>query len=189
MNRTPEAVAELDEQIAIGGHTDIRLLDYLRQPRFVFTVLRDPFDRLVSFYFHHVFPEKETHKRKYRELTRDMSFEDFIAFDRMRPSTDNKFTRVFSGDPMCDRVTRGHLETAKRNLERLDAVLFQDNLDAGIARVAEVLDWTVPEVPRRKVSTHRRQYRGAPPSRDAARANVVMDEELVRFARTLPTAC
>ena len=54
-------VESLDSYTAIGGHTDIRLLDFLSDSRFVFTVLRDPFDRLVSFYFHHVFPEKPHH--------------------------------------------------------------------------------------------------------------------------------
>lgn len=45
-------INELNRYRVFSGHLDWSLLDCVRGPRFVFTVLREPRDRILSFYFY-----------------------------------------------------------------------------------------------------------------------------------------
>jgi len=45
-------VRELNRYRVFSGHLDWSLLDCVRGPRYVFTVLREPRDRILSFYFY-----------------------------------------------------------------------------------------------------------------------------------------
>lgn len=46
------SVRELNRYRVFSGHLDWSLLDCVRGPRYVFTVLREPRDRILSFYFY-----------------------------------------------------------------------------------------------------------------------------------------
>ena len=114
-----------------------------------------------------------------------MAFEDFVRFDQLRSALDNKFVRFFCGDPNCEWVTTTHVDAAKRNLGRLNAILFQDDLEAGISRVADALGWHMDAVPQHKVSSSRSNFVGPDITRDVAYRFTQHDEEFVRFARDL----
>src|SRR5947208_16662837 len=45
------SVPELRRYRVVSGHLDWALLDCVREPKFVFTILRNPVDRILSFYF------------------------------------------------------------------------------------------------------------------------------------------
>jgi hypothetical protein len=45
------SIPELRKYSVFSGHLDWALLDCLQGPRFAFTILRDPTDRILSFYF------------------------------------------------------------------------------------------------------------------------------------------
>lgn len=46
------SIAELNRYQVFSGHLDWSLLDCVKGPKYVFTVLREPMDRILSFYFH-----------------------------------------------------------------------------------------------------------------------------------------
>jgi hypothetical protein len=46
------SIAELNRYQVFSGHLDWSMLDCLKGPTYVFTVLREPMDRLLSFYFY-----------------------------------------------------------------------------------------------------------------------------------------
>lgn len=45
------SIAQLNRYRVFSGHFDWSLLDCIKGPKFVFTVLRDPLERILSFYF------------------------------------------------------------------------------------------------------------------------------------------
>src|ERR1044071_10007863 len=47
----PISIQELRRYRLFSGHLDWCLLDVVPQPRFTFTVLRRPIERIISFYF------------------------------------------------------------------------------------------------------------------------------------------
>ncbi len=52
-SQAPDAAAQFPAGYhAYSGHIDWEALDSVAQPRFVFTVLRDPLERMASFYFY-----------------------------------------------------------------------------------------------------------------------------------------
>jgi hypothetical protein len=61
------SVPDLRRYQLISGHLDWSLLDCVQQPKFVFTVLRNPVDRILSFYF---FVRAEAQKLSEEELRR-----------------------------------------------------------------------------------------------------------------------
>ena len=48
----PLSIAELNRYQVFSGHLDWSLLDCVKGPRYIFTVLREPRDRILSFYFY-----------------------------------------------------------------------------------------------------------------------------------------
>jgi hypothetical protein len=63
----PMSVAELRSFSLVSGHLDWSLLDCVEAPKFVFTVLRKPVDRILSFYF---FLRSEAQKLSPEELAK-----------------------------------------------------------------------------------------------------------------------
>jgi hypothetical protein len=46
------SIKEIKQYSVFSGHFDISLLDIIDQPKFVFTILRKPIDRILSYYFY-----------------------------------------------------------------------------------------------------------------------------------------
>ncbi|SDY85793.1 sulfotransferase family 2 domain-containing protein [Nitrosomonas sp. Nm33] len=46
------SISELNRYQVFSGHLDWSLLDCIKGPKYVFTVLREPMDRILSFYFY-----------------------------------------------------------------------------------------------------------------------------------------
>lgn len=185
-----ELLARLDGVEGVGGHNDAYMLSALSEyPLFSFTSLRDPMDRLVSFYFHFVHPERASHIRKHRELLTESDFESFLAFDKVRFGTDNEMVRVLSGNFLTERVDENDLDVARANLERLDTIIFQDSFTRDIYALCRRLDWTMPAgflgAPVKKSGNRSAMEPRMSFSREAAAPFIRFDEALVAHAREI----
>ena len=184
-------LADFRAHPAVAGHTTSAILPYLDDKRFVFTSLREPGDRLVSWYFHYVHPDDpEKMFRPFREQTKDMSFDDFIRFKPMLNENDNVIVRYFSSAGGREPVQESHLEEAKQTLSSLDLILFQKAQSEGQRALSEHLGWTVPEESEKlKWSRNRRRLaKEFEYTRSVMDKYIRFDRELVAFARELPQA-
>jgi hypothetical protein len=150
------SIAEIRRYRLISGHLDWALLDCVREPRFIFTVLRNPRDRILSFYF---FLRSEAQKLSEKDLALPenqgkhaalhLSCDDYFNGGKPHIRTfldnhyDNFYTYYFAGRTFDARqrllarkaadksfTTERILKTAFDNLALLDGVYTVDRLDA-----------------------------------------------------------
>jgi hypothetical protein len=156
-------VAELNNYQVFSGHLDWSLLDCVRGPRFAFTVLREPRDRILSFYF---FLRAEAagltpaqlavpHRKGMRAMLQLSPDEYFCAGPPdvrgfLDSLYDNFYTYFFAGRfylaraPLNGRVARRELthaqivDRALANLATLDGVYRVADLDIVFTRIREL---------------------------------------------------
>jgi len=154
-------VAELNRYQVFSGHLDWSLLDCVCGPRFTFTVLREPRDRILSFYF---FLRAEAERMSAEELAKPqrhgarailgLAPDDYFCGGTpelrrfLDGLYDNFYTYFFAGrfylarGPLNGRVSRGELrhedllERALDNLGTLDAVFRVDQLGEVFTRIS-----------------------------------------------------
>lgn len=119
-----------------SGHIDWTALDSLPQDRFVFTVLRDPRERIASFYF---YLKKEAQHLSAADLDRP---ENIGKRKALKESADDYF---FGGDPMWQNFILDHYENfycsyfasrkmrGRRGLSDLSPAEVQDRAAAALA--------------------------------------------------------
>ncbi len=153
-------IEELNRYRVFSGHLDWSLLDCVRGPRFTFTVLREPRDRLLSFYFFlrgeagRLGPaELEKPQRRGMRAALNLPPDEYFAggppeLRRFLDGLyDNFYTHFFAGrfylarGPLSGRVQRGELsreqlvERALDNLGTLDAVFSVGDMGAVYSRI------------------------------------------------------
>ena len=184
-------LADFRAHPAVGGHIGSAIFPYLDDAHFVFTSLREPGDRLVSWYFHYVHPDDPANNyREFREQTKGMSFDDFVRFEPMLSENDNVMVRYFAKVGKSEPVQARHLEEAKQTLSWLDLILFQKAQTQGQHALGEKLGWTVPDVAE-KIKWSRNRRRLAPEfeyTRSILDEYMRFDLDLFAFARELPHA-
>lgn len=148
------SIEQLNSYRVVSGHFDWSLLDCISGPKYVFTVLRDPLERLLSFYF---FLRNEALKLTVTELNKASNVGK-KAILTLRPDEyftagpapirtmldnlyDNFYTYYFAGrvyrsrQMLNARVDAGLItpekifEMALSNVERLDSVFFFDDIE------------------------------------------------------------
>lgn len=184
-------LADFRAHPAVGGHITSAILPYLDDEHFVFTSLREPGDRLVSWYFHYVHPDNpEKMFRPFREQTKGMNFDDFVRFKPMLSENDNVMVRYFSRVGETEPVQARHLEEAKQTLSSLDLILFQKAQTQGQHALSKQLGWSVPDVAEKlKWSRNRRRLaKEFEYTRSIMDKYIRFDLDLVAFARELPQA-
>jgi len=136
-----------------SGHLDWKRLDFVPPPRAVFTVLRDPVDRIASYYLYlkkqgQKLSEEEAARPERRALwlARTLSMEDYFLADLperrfIDDHYDNFYTHFFAGRHYRARaehrqmIRRGEtteaevVDLARRNLASLDFVCDLTRLD------------------------------------------------------------
>ncbi|HLY06762.1 MAG TPA: sulfotransferase family 2 domain-containing protein [Rhizomicrobium sp.] len=149
------SVPELRGYRLFSGHLDWSLLDCVQPPRFVFTILRDPVERILSFYF---FLRSEAQKLSEEELNRPenqgkhavlhLSCDEYFTGGKPHIRTfldnhyDNFYMYFFAGRTYDARqrllarqaadksfTTERILQMAFDNLALLDGVYTIDRLD------------------------------------------------------------
>ena len=149
------SISELRRHRLVSGHLDWALLDCVQKPKFVFTILRDPVDRILSFYF---FLRAEAQKLSEEELGRPenqgkhavlhVSCDEYFTGGRphirvfLDNHYDNFYMYYFAGRTYDARqrllarkvadqdfTTERILKMAFDNLDSLDGVYTIDRLD------------------------------------------------------------
>ena len=154
------SVASLSTYRMFSGHLDWSGLDCLPGDRFVFTVLRNPVDRVISnFCFWKQIAESTTQEQLIREglphiaelknytTMSEYFFETRESVRRVVGYTfDNMYTHYFALRRFCwpsDRPAvspQQLLENALTNLERLDFVGITEHMEKTVQRLADALD-------------------------------------------------
>jgi hypothetical protein len=147
------SVRELNQYKVFSGHLDWSMLDCIQGPRYVFTILREPMDRILSFYF---FLRDQAEKLSPEARNRPQHQGLRAAFDCtpreyflggaphlrrfLDDHYDNFYTYFFAGRHYASRgemvglMNRGELtservlEMAEDNMARLDQVFTVDNM-------------------------------------------------------------
>lgn len=171
----------------VQGHFNYGVHQLMPQPCEYITVLREPADRLISYYYyvHRIGPD---HYMYDRIVGAGMTLEEF-AGTKLNAEFDNHQTRMLAGD--LDHIPPGqlqrqHLRMAKRNLKTFALVGVQDCFDAFLQTVIERYGQGDIEVKPANISKDRpRVDQISPTARAKLLANNHFDQELYLYARRL----
>jgi hypothetical protein len=126
----------------LRGHIPYGLHADCPRPATYFTLLREPIDRLVSYYYF-VQREPQHYLHDYAN-TPGMTLKRYVE-DRVSLQMANMQTRLISGvwtDPGYGECDRGTLATAKRNLERHFSVVgLTERFDETLLLLKRTLGW------------------------------------------------
>ncbi len=147
------SIIELNRYQVFSGHFDWSLLDCIKGPKYVFTILREPMDRILSFYFFlrdqaENLPAQKRDKPEHQGLKAafELSPRDYFLGSAphlrrfLDDHYDNFYTYYFAGrryesrGEMVGLIKRGELshqhvlQMAKDNLSLLDDVFTVDNM-------------------------------------------------------------
>lgn len=135
------------------GHVDVQLARQLVPLRQCFTLLRDPVERMVSYYAFARYMDSGRHS----DLARRASITDWMDALRL-PEMDNGMVRRFSGTGRgvaFGGCTRQMLERAKANLTQFALVGLTDRFDEFYALLAQRLRLPMRTYVAAKVNGHR----------------------------------
>ena len=165
------------------GHVDTQLAKQIVPLRHCVTLLRDPVDRLVSYYAF----AKDMNSGSHSDLARRTSIVQWIDALRL-PETDNGMVRRFSGLPEAGfgRCTGQMLERAKVNLAQFALVGLTERFDEFYALLANRLGLSMRTYVAAKVNAERPRFDQLPAETlaELERRNE-LDRELYRFGAEL----
>lgn len=177
-------LAQLDAHPAIGGHTQYRITRYV-SPRFMFTSLRDPVDRFVSWYFHYVHPDNPNDRRPFREQTKDMDIASFAEFSDLMHENDNIMVRFLADVPKGRKVMAHDVDRAKLALSSLDAVIRAPTFDEDMSALMKRLGWGRYKPVRLKRSRSRAKSENSATAASVPESVIRFDQELWEFSAKL----
>jgi hypothetical protein len=100
----------------LKGHMAFGVHRHLPRPARYFTMIRDPIDRVVSFYY---YIRRRTADPLHQEIVeKGLDLAAFVESGIARDHTDNSFVRLISGEPFVEMgsVDRTLLDQAKTNI-------------------------------------------------------------------------
>jgi hypothetical protein len=170
----------------LRGHFWYGVHEYIPRPTTYFTVLREPIDRVISFYYN---------KRRLRQypdrdaiLAQEMSLQAYVQ-SRVTLQTNNFATRMISGswgtpEQRCDEET---LAQAKKNLaERFAVVGLTERFDETILLLKRRFGWRNVFYLRHNVNPLRPELASIPGEvLGLLREHNQLDLELYAFAKEL----
>jgi len=166
------------------GHVDVQITRQVVPLQRCVTLLRDPVQRIVSYYAFVKHMDRGAHS----DLARRASITEWIDALRL-PETDNGMVRRFSGalhEARIGACTRQMLERAKANLAQFAVVGLTDRFDEFYALLARRLGVPMRTYVAEKVNAHRPRIdqldRGT--LAEIERRNA-LDRELYRFGAEL----
>lgn len=139
----PDLLARARAARFVTGHFGWDVLQRIRGRALVFTVLRDPLERLWAHFHYARSHPKAAHRPRVQRI-RGMSFIAFCRCDdpEIREVSDNPMTRLLCrGHRFADTAgipDRALVDGALANLATFDRVVPLHRLDAGLAEIADV---------------------------------------------------
>ena len=171
----------------VRGHMAFGVHEYLSGPVTYFTVLRNPIERVISYYY---FVRSKPDHYLYDEISAgEMTLAEFVE-RHGHIMLDNAQTRMLSGrwrEPAFGGCTSEHLAMAKRNLREHFAVVgLAERFDETLLLLKRTFGW------RNVFYTRQNLTRNKPPSSSLPTATLALiaevnqlDAELHHYARAL----
>lgn len=135
--------SKLSENQIVYGHFNYGLHEFLNQEVQYFTILRDPFKRVQSGYFHIL---RDAHSA-YHFKIKNMSFDEYLG-SQLILDVDNGQVRRISGigdEVPFGELTEQHYNKAIQNIE--DHFLFvglTENFNASLYLLSKLMNWKSP---------------------------------------------
>jgi hypothetical protein len=154
------SIPQLNQYQVFSGHLDWALLDCIEGPKYVFTVLREPKDRILSFYFYlrdqaAKMPREQLNRSEHQGMRAalDLSPQDYFLGGEphlrhfLDDHYDNFYTYYFAGRRYQSRgqlvglIKRGEmsrsevLRMAQENMARLDDVFVISQLSEVASKI------------------------------------------------------
>jgi len=169
---------------AISGHISFGIHDLLTVNEFHYiTLLREPIERVISFYYHMLHSNEEAH-----ETAKQINIEDLIC-SKKSIEFDNLQVRMLSG--VGWEVPYGHcshdmLEKAKYNLLNYYTFGIQDRFAESLEMFSKKLGWSEIQIVAANVGKNKQKSSDiSPETLNLIAENNRLDLELYQFAKQL----
>lgn len=174
------------------GHFNFGIHSEIPQPTKYITILRDPVERIISLYHHHLkdvrFQTDKNSGPLRRQLqTGNLSLADFVS-SGISLQADNCQTRFLSGEgPEFGQCTYAMLAKAKKNLRTHFTVAgLTERFDESLLLIQKALNWQQPYYVKQNISAaHANKEELDEPTLDAIRQYNSLDIELYDFVQEL----
>lgn len=181
----PEKLAKIE---MLRGHFAFGLAKQLPTTAAYFTILREPIDRVISYYH---FVRRTPHHYCYQQVTKqNMSLEQFVT-SHIDTLVANGQTRLLANLSHGHEIpfgscTASHLAQAKQNLRKMRVVGLTERFDETLFLLRAAFGWRKISYARQNVTTNRHPVTTLPASTRAVIQDVnKLDIELYQFAQTV----
>ncbi len=166
-----EGLEKAHAAMYVTGHFDWHTLEAIRRPdAFVFTFLRDPAERLLSFYhyIHHIDERKQTNssQKAWFSGLKSLTLEEFCAGDDPDGlyATNNLMVRQMAGRQIGTAATDAPFEEmlaqALKNLQTLNYVGFQNSFDNDFQALVKKTGFPPLRLPKENITKKLAVYPG-----------------------------
>lgn len=171
----------------LKGHLPFGVHELLPKPSVYFTVLREPVDRVLSYYY--FLRRFSPHELHYLANTPGMDLQSFLE-NKISLETDNLQTRILSGAWLSvpyGQCTEELLAMAKKNLqERFRVVGLAEQFDETLLLLKNAFHWRRTFYVKLNVTRHRpRQEALTPQILGLIQKDNQLDSELYAYAQQL----